>query len=288
MKLNLKGHTLDFSRKTCVMGILNVTPDSFWDGGKYASADDAVARGREMASQGADLIDVGGESTRPGGELVDGREEALRIRAVVEELAKSAGVPISVDTRKAAVAREMLEAGAHMVNDTSGLAFDPGMADVVRDFGVPVVIMHMRGVPGTMQTLTHYADVVSDVRRELGARVDYALGKGIKAESIVLDPGIGFAKTADQNVELIARLDELAEMGHPVLVGPSMKSFIGKTLGLEPGVRAEATIAACLAAAAGGASIVRVHDVVGVSRALAMFDYIQRFRQAQARKVTGC
>jgi len=288
MKLNLRGHTLDFSRKTCVMGILNVTPDSFYDGGKYAAADDAVARGREMASQGADLLDVGGESTRPGGRPVDDREEALRIRGVVEDLVRNAGVPVSIDTRKASVASEMLEAGAHMVNDTSGLGFDPGMADVVRDFGVPVVIMHMRGVPETMQTFTDYADVVTDVRRELGERVEYALGKGIKAENIVVDPGIGFAKTADQNVELIARLDELAEMGHPVLVGPSMKSFIGKTLGLEPGTRAEATIAACLAAAAGGASIVRVHDVAGVSRALAMFDYIRRSKRAQARKVTGC
>jgi dihydropteroate synthase len=175
-----------------------------------------------------------------------------------------------------------------MVNDTSGLGFDPEMADVVKDYGVPVVIMHMRGVPETMQTLTDYADVVTDVRRELGVRMDYALAKGIKPENIVLDPGIGFAKTADQNVEIIARLDEFAQMGQPILVGPSMKSFIGKTLGLEPGARGEATIAACLAAAAGGAGIVRVHDVAGVSRALAMFDYIRRFRRARTGKVAGC
>jgi len=287
MKLVLKGYTLDFARKTCVMGILNVTPDSFWDGGKYAQAEQAIARAREMVEQGADVIDVGGESTRPGGRRVGDREEASRIRGVVEALVSSVGAPISIDTRKASVAREMLALGAHMVNDTSGLAFDPDMAGVVREFDVPVVIMHMRGVPEDMQTFTTYGDVVSDVRRELGARVDFASSKGIRPENIVIDPGIGFAKTADQNVELIARLDEFSELEKPILIGPSMKSFIGKTLGLEPGDRGEATTAACVMAAARGANIVRVHDVAGVSKALAMFDCIRRFTVPEMPKVNG-
>lgn len=285
MKLELKGYTLDLARKTCVMGILNVTPDSFWDGGKYAQAEQAIERAREMAAQGADVIDVGGESTRPGGQPVGDSEEALRIRAVVRELLSSVQVPVSIDTRKASVAREMLALGAHMVNDTSGLAFDPNMAAVVSEFDVPVVIMHMRGVPENMQTLTAYGDVVADVRRELAARVDFALGRGVRPENIVLDPGIGFAKTADQNIELIARLDEFGEMGKPILIGPSMKSFIGKTLGLGPGDRGEATTAACVMAAARGANIVRVHDVAGVSRALAMFDYIKQFRAPETHRV---
>jgi dihydropteroate synthase len=285
MKLELKGYTLDLARKTCVMGILNVTPDSFWDGGKYAQAERAIERAREMATQGADVIDVGGESTRPGGQPVSDGEEADRIRAVVRELLSSVRVPVSIDTRKASVAREMLALGAHMVNDTSGLAFDPDMAAVVSEFDVPVVIMHMRGVPENMQTFTTYGDVVADVRRELAARVDFALVRGIRPENIVLDPGIGFAKTADQNIELIARLDEFGEMGKPILIGPSMKSFIGKTLGLEPGDRGEATTAACVMAAARGANIVRVHDVAGVSRALAMFDYIKQFRVPETHRV---
>jgi len=285
MKLNLRGHTLDLGRRTCIMGILNVTPDSFWDGGKYASAEQAIARARQMAAEGADLIDIGGESTRPSGQSVDAREESVRIRPVVEALVASLRIPISIDTRKASVARAMLEAGAHMVNDISALAFDPEMADVVREAGVPVVIMHMRGVPETMQTLTTYGDVVMDVRRELEARVEFALTKGIKPENIVLDPGIGFAKTAEQNVEIIARLDELAALGKPILVGPSMKSFIGKTLGLEPGDRGEATIAACLMAAAAGANIVRVHDVAGVAKAMAMFDLIRHSGKSEKQQV---
>ncbi|HVP56960.1 MAG TPA: dihydropteroate synthase [bacterium] len=285
MKLNLRGYQLDLGRRTCIMGILNITPDSFWDGGKYASTKQAIARAREMIAQGADVIDVGGESTRPGGAPVDQGEEASRIRDIVSELVATTRIPISIDTRKASVARAMLGLGAHMINDTSGLAFDPEMAEVASEFDVPVVIMHMRGVPETMQTYTIYGDVVADVRKELAARVAFALSKGIRSENIVLDPGIGFAKTGDQNVELIARLDELGDLGKPILVGPSMKSFIGKTLGLGPGDRGEATIAACIMAAARGANIVRVHDVAGVAKALAMFDYIKKFGVPEAHRV---
>jgi dihydropteroate synthase len=287
MKIVLRNHTLDLSARPHVMGILNVTPDSFYDGGAYMTPAAAVARAGEMASEGADIIDVGGESTRPGSPAIDAREEIRRIGPVIERLLADIGVPVSVDTRKAAVAAEMLGLGAHMINDVSGLAHDPGMARVVREFDVPVVIMHMRGTPETMQEMTTYGDVVAEVKQDLAERVRYAESSGIRPDRIVIDPGIGFAKTAAQNIEIIARLDEFADLGKPVLVGPSMKSFIGKTLGLEPGYRGEATIACCVAAAARGAHLFRVHEVAGVVRALAMADRINRMGRAEARKVSG-
>lgn len=287
MRLTLRDHILDLGARPHVMGILNVTPDSFFDGGRFADAEAAVARAWEMVSQGADIIDVGGESTRPGSRAVDAREEIDRIRPVVERLLAGAAVPISIDTRKAAVAAEMLELGAHMINDVSGLAHDLDMLGVVREFAVPVVVMHMRGTPETMQQMTGYGDVVSDVKRELALRVEAAEAAGVAAERIVIDPGIGFGKTAEQNVELIARLDELADLGKPILIGPSMKSFIGKTIGLEPADRAAATIACCVAASARGASLFRVHDVSGVVRALAMADRINRKSRAGKRQPGG-
>jgi dihydropteroate synthase len=269
------------------MGILNVTPDSFWDGGKYEAREQAVARAREMVAQGADLIDVGGESTRPGAAPIEARDEIGRIGPVVEDLVRSLPVPISVDTRKASVAREMLSLGAHMINDVSGLSFDPAMVDVVKEFDVPVVVMHMRGLPQDMQSRTGYEDVVADVRQELIERVRFAEESGIKPQNLIIDPGIGFAKTAQQNVELVARLDEFVGIGKPILIGPSMKSFIGKTIGLEPEDRLEATIACCVVAIANGASIVRVHDVAGVSKALAMFDEIRKMKRPETQKVNG-
>jgi dihydropteroate synthase len=276
MQITLRGHTLDLARKSCVMGILNMTPDSFYDGGRHTDVDDAVRLGEAMMADGADIIDVGGESTRPASVEVTSREEIGRIAPVVERLVRSLGVPISIDTRKAAVAKEMLALGAHMINDVSGLTFDPDMIKVVRDYDVPVVIMHMRGVPQTMQEMTTYKDVVSDVKRELVERVQFAEASGIRPENIVIDPGIGFAKTPQQNIEIIGRLDEFAEIGKPILIGPSMKSFIGRTLGLEPARRLEATIACCVLAAAKGAGIFRVHDVAAVSKALAMADLIRQ------------
>jgi dihydropteroate synthase len=287
MKIALRNHLLDLGARPHVMGILNVTPDSFYDGGEYAAADAAMTRARQMASEGADIIDIGGESTRPGSPAVDAREEIRRIGPVVEGLLAGIGVPISIDTRKAAVAAEMLGLGAHMINDVSGLTHDPKMAEVARKFDVPVVIMHMRGTPETMQQLTAYADVVTEVKQELAERVRYAEASGIGPDRIVIDPGIGFAKTALQNVEIIARLDEFADLGKPVLIGPSMKSFIGKTLGLEPDDRGEATIACCVAAAARGAQLFRVHDVAGVARALAMADRINKIARPEARKVNA-
>ena len=280
MELRLRDFVFPLGRRTIVMGILNVTPDSFFDGGRYATAEAAVGRALEIVKGGADIIDIGGESTRPAAPPVSAEEEARRIRPVVEALVEKGNVPISIDTRRAPVAREMLELGAHMINDVSGLTFDEAMPGVVRDHAVPVVIMHMRGTPADMQNFTDYEDVVADVRRELSERVEAAERAGVRPENIVIDPGIGFSKTAEQCLEIIANLNELLDLGKPILVGPSRKSFIGKIFGLEPQDRLEATIASCIVGVGNGAAMVRVHDVKSVSRALRMFEGLGRYDRA--------
>jgi dihydropteroate synthase len=277
----MRDSTLAFGDRPVIMGVLNVTPDSFYDGGAYADADAAVRRAREMVREGADIIDVGGESTRPKARPVSADDELARIRPVVEALVAAGDIPISVDTRRASVAREMLEVGAHMINDVSGLRFDADMPLVIRDHNVPVVIMHMRGTPENMQERTDYEDVVTDVKRELSERVEAAEKAGIDPESIVVDPGIGFSKTAEQCAELIGRLDEFLELGKPILIGPSRKSFIGKTLGLDKEDRLEATISCCIVGVTKGASVVRVHDVAPVSRALRMLEEFGRYRNTR-------
>ncbi len=275
MDLRLRDYRLDIGNRPLIMGILNVTPDSFWDGGRHHQPGLAISKAHELLEQGADIIDVGGESTRPGSEPVSADEETRRIGPVVERLVKELNAPISIDTRKSEVAERMLELGAHMINDISGLIHDPGMVDVVRRFDVPIVIMHMRGTPENMQSHTHYQDVVQDVRAELLERVAWAEANGIRAENIIIDPGMGFAKTAEQCIEMLARLQEFRDLGYPILVGPSRKSFIGKTVGLIPEQRLEATIAACVVAVMKGASIVRVHDVGEVARALRLVQVIR-------------
>jgi dihydropteroate synthase len=252
-----------------VMGILNVTPDSFSDGGRFLDLDDAVRRAREMAVQGADLIDLGGESTRPGSAEVSADEEAARVVPVLRALRDALDLPLSVDTRKATVAREALAAGAQVVNDVSGLA-DEGMADAVAPSGAGLVLMHMRGTPATMQGLTDYADVVEDVAAELSVSLARADAAGIARERVVLDPGIGFAKTAEQNLQLIASLRRLeARLGRPVLLGASRKAFIGALLGGVPAAERDAgTVGACVAGLARGARLFRVHDVRGARQAL--------------------
>lgn len=252
-----------------VMGILNLTPDSFSDGGRFVGIDDAVRRAREMASEGADLLDLGGESTRPGAAEVSTDEEAARVVPVLRALRDALDLPLSVDTRKAAVAREALTAGAHVVNDVSGLA-DPGMAAAVAPSGAGVVLMHMRGTPATMQGLAEYDDVVDDVAAELAASLARADAAGIVRERVVLDPGIGFAKTAEQNLALIASLRRLeGRIGRPVLLGPSRKAFIGALLGGVPAAERDAgTVGACVAGLARGARIFRVHEVRAARQAL--------------------
>jgi len=252
--------------RICVMGVLNVTPDSFSDGGRYASLDAAVQHGLQMRAEGADLIDVGGESTRPGARRVEPAEELRRIRPVVEALAAE-GVPLSVDTYRASVAEAALEAGAVVVNDVSGGLADPAMAAVVRAAGCPWILMHWRGHSDRMAELARYDDVVADVRRELCARVDAALAAGVAADRLVIDPGLGFAKTAAHNWALLHALPSLVADGLPVLVAASRKSFLGTLLAAPDGTprpvgeREDATTAITAAVALAGAWGVRVHEV---------------------------
>ena len=243
-----------------VMGIVNVTPDSFSDGGVNFRAEDAVASARRMAEEGAAIVDVGGESTRPGADPVSAEEELGRIEPVLEQLA---GLPVSIDTAKAEVARRALELGAELVNDVTALRADPGLAEVVADSGAYLCLMHMQGEPRTMQTEPRYDDVVSEVKAFLEDRLRFAVGAGIAEERVCLDPGIGFGKTVEHNFELIRRLDEIASLGRPVVVGFSRKSSLGKILGDPEATTGplSASIAAAVTAYERGATILRVHDV---------------------------
>lgn len=243
------------------MGVLNVTPDSFSDGGRWTDVDAAVSHGRAMFAAGAALIDVGGESTRPGAERVEAAEEGARVVPVVAALA-AAGVPVSIDTTRAVVAERALEAGAVLVNDVSGGRADPDLARVVAAAGVPLVLMHWRGHSKDMQQLATYDDVVAEVRAELLACVDAAVAVGVSPERLVLDPGLGFAKQPHHNWALLHQLDDLLALGFPVLVGASRKSFLGDLLGDRPPTgRDDATAAVTALAAAAGVWMVRVHDV---------------------------
>ncbi|MGR6322554.1 dihydropteroate synthase [Micromonospora soli] len=259
-----------------VMGVLNVTPDSFSDGGRYADLDAAVGHGVRLRQAGADLVDVGGESTRPGADRVDAATEIARVLPVIRELS-AAGIPVSIDTSRARVAEAALGAGADVVNDVSGGLADPDMARVVRDAGYPWVLMHWRGHSREMRDLATYTDVVADVRAELSQRVDAALAAGVAADRIIIDPGLGFAKTAAHNWELSARLPELVDLGFPLLFGASRKSYLGRLLSDADGGprptsgREAATIATSLLAVAAGAWGVRVHDVRGTTDALAVW-----------------
>lgn len=244
-----------------VMGVVNVTPDSFSDGGRYLDRQDAVVHGVAMYKRGADVIDIGGESTRPGAQRIEAAEEIARVVPVIRALVAE-GVPVSVDTMRASVAVAALEAGASIVNDVSGGLADPEMAAVVAAARVPYVLMHWRGHSTEMDSLARYDDVVTDVRSELLERVEAALAAGVAESSIVLDPGLGFAKLGDHNWELLQRLDELVELGFPVLVGASRKRFLGTLLGNRPpDGREDATAAVSALAAFNGAWGVRVHDV---------------------------
>ena len=255
------------------MGVLNVTPDSFSDGGQYAEPDRAIAHARAMLAAGADLIDVGGESTRPGAAPVAAAEELRRVLSVIERLS---GTVVSVDTTKAEVAARALAAGARIVNDISALRFDPQMARVVSEAGAGLVLMHMQGSPATMQEHPHYDDVVGEVREFLAERIAFAESMGVRKSQIAVDPGIGFGKTVEHNLELLARLDQLRSLGCAVLVGTSRKSFIGKLLGREVGERRWGTAATVAWAVARGANIVRVHDVAEMADVVRMTEALQR------------
>ena len=254
---------------TKLMGVVNVTPDSFSDGGLYLDPEAAIAHGRELTEAGAEILDVGGESTRPGAAPVDAAEELRRVVPVIQGLG-GAGCAISVDTSKAPVAAAALEAGATIVNDVTALRGDPEMASLCADRDATVVLMHMLGEPRTMQDDPRYDDVVAEVKAFLAGRLEAAVAAGIAEEDVWLDPGIGFGKTAAHNMELLRRLGELRDLGRPLVIGTSRKSFIGRVDGSGPGERLGGTIASSVLAAAEGAEVLRVHDVAEVSQALAV------------------
>jgi dihydropteroate synthase len=262
MKLFLKHRTLD-KPDPLVMGILNVTPDSFSDGGRYLKADEAVTRAEEMVDAGADIIDIGGESTRPGATAVGEDEEMERVIPVIRRIKESWDIPISIDTYKARVARAAVEeAGADMVNDISALRFSAGMAGTVAQLNVPVVLMHIRGLPGTMQDQPRYGDVIAEIHDYLGERIEFAVAGGIAREKIILDPGIGFGKRVEDNIAIIRQLKRLNDFSLPLLIGISRKSFLGKITGeAAADKRIGETLTAGVMAILNGASIIRVHDV---------------------------
>jgi dihydropteroate synthase len=243
------------------MGVLNVTPDSFSDGGSFPEGDAAVARGLALFEAGADIVDVGGESTRPGASRVGADEERRRVVPVLRDLRARGAGPLSVDTTKAEVARAALDAGADLVNDVSGFAFDPGIAPLVAQRKVPAVVMHLRGAWDEVHRAPSYDDVMGEVRAELAVSLARGESAGIAREMLLVDPGLGFAKDAGHSLEVLRRLPELAGLDRPVLVGPSRKSFLGKVLDLPVGERLFGTAAAVAAAVLGGAHLVRVHDV---------------------------
>jgi dihydropteroate synthase len=258
-------------RAPVIMGVVNVTPDSFSDGGLFLDADAAVEHGRRLASEGAAILDVGGESTRPGSEPVPEEEELRRVLPVVEQLAAGGGARVSIDTTKAGVARAALEAGATIVNDVSAFRFDPGLAAVVAESAADCCLMHMLGEPRTMQRDPRYDDVVSDIKAFLEERLAFATSEGVREERVWLDPGIGFGKTVEHNLELLRRLDEIVAIGRPVVIGTSRKSFLGKLAGgRDEGERLPGTIATNVVALERGATIFRVHDVAQNADALAV------------------
>ena len=270
--IKCKGRDLQIGRRTYIMGIINVTPDSFSEDGLWGDLEKVAQRARAFASEGADLIDVGGESTRPGAAPVEIEEELKRVIPAIERIAAEVEIPISIDTYKSVVAQKALEKGASMINDTTALRGDPGMVQVAVQSGVPVVLMHMKGMPKTMQEMPVYDDVVAEIIEFFRDRIEVALAAGVKEENIIIDPGIGFGKTVEHNLEILKRLREFKVLGRTILIGTSRKSFIGKVLGLPTEERLEGTAATVAAAIMNGADIVRVHDVKAMVRVARMAD----------------
>jgi len=276
MKLAWKNFDFDFSKRTYVMGILNVTPDSFSDGGLFFDHSDAVRRALQMVEDGADIIDIGGESTRPGSEPVPLSEELNRTIPVIEALAKKVSVPISIDTYKAEVARRALDAGASIVNDITGLRFDPEMRHVVAKYGVPVVVMHIKGTPRDMQKDPQYEALMPEILDYLRESIRIAYEAGIAGDRVIIDPGIGFGKTFEQNLSIIHNLRDFTLLEKPMLIGVSRKAFIGHILGgVPPGERLEGTAAAVAISIMNGANIIRVHDVKEMVKVAKVADAIK-------------
>lgn len=275
----VRNHTFDWGKRTYLMGVLNVTPDSFSDGGQFYTLEAARDQAQRLVACGADLLDVGGQSTRPQAEAVSLEEELQRVIPVIQAIRQTSDIPISIDTTKAQVAEAAVAAGADIVNDISGATYDSAMLPTVARLQVPIVLMHIRGTPKTMQQLTDYTDLVGEILSFLRQRAEAAISAGVSAQRIALDPGIGFAKTYHQNLEILRQLGTFRALGYPLLVGVSRKSFIGHILEQpNPQERQWGTAAANCAAVAGGADIVRVHDVFEMSQVCRVADAIWRSR----------
>lgn len=269
-------YNFDLDSKTFIMGILNITSDSFFDGGTYFRENDAVKHGLKMAAEGADIIDVGGESTRPFSDPLPLDEEVRRVIPVIKTLAQEIDIPISIDTYKSEVASQAIEAGATMVNDISALKFDPAMGQLVADAGVPIVLMHMKGTPKNMQTNPTYKDLFGEIIDFLRKAIEQAISSGIKRDVIIIDPGIGFGKSFDDNLKIINNLHTFSSLGQPLLVGTSNKAFIGHLLGLSVESRENGTMATVAASVLNGANIVRVHNVKATKETVTMIDAIMK------------
>ncbi|MBM3211000.1 dihydropteroate synthase [Candidatus Poribacteria bacterium] len=267
---------LEFGQRTLIMGILNVTPDSFSDGNLFKSFESAVKHGVMMAAEGADIIDIGGESSRPGSQPVPEEVEASRVLPVIEELAKRIQIPISIDTYKASIAKKALEKGASIINDISALRWDPDMSPLIASKKVPVVLMHIKGTPKDMQINPHYDHLMTEIISFFNERIEYAVKSGISNHQIIIDPGIGFGKSLDHNLEIIRHLKDLKPLNKPILIGTSRKAFIGKILNLPVNERVEGTAATVAISIANGADIIRVHDVKEMARVARIADAIVR------------
>jgi dihydropteroate synthase len=273
--ITIRNKEYNLYQRTHIMGILNVTPDSFSDGGEYFDLDKAVDRALEMEEEGADIIDIGGESTRPGAEKVTIQEEERRVIPVIEKLSSRLSIPISIDTYKSHIAEHALKAGASLVNDISGLRFDPAMADMVAKYKVPVVIMHIQGTPKNMQKNPVYKNLLKDIKSYLAESITIAVKAGIAKNKIIVDPGIGFGKTLEDNLRLINKLSFFHTLQCPILIGVSRKSFIGNILNLNEKDRILGTAAAVAASVIQGANIVRVHDVKEMVQVVTLTDRIR-------------
>ncbi len=277
MRLVWNNFSLDFSQKTYILGILNITPDSFSGDGLHFDKSKAVDHALRLTDEGADIIDIGGESTRPGSDPVTAEEEIGRIIPVIAVLAKKVNIPLSVDTYKAEVARRALDAGASIVNDISGMRFDAEMPEVVSEHKVPVILMHIKGNPKVMQVSPSYTELIPEIVDYLRNSIRLALKFGIPEDKIIIDPGIGFGKTSDHNLEIINNLQKFTALGKPVLIGPSRKAFLGKILGGAPAAeRLEATAAAVAISIMKGANMIRVHDVKEMVKVAKVADAIKR------------
>lgn len=273
----VRGQTFDWGTRTYVMGVLNITPDSFSDGGQFNTLEKAQEQARSLIEAGADILDIGGQSTRPQAIEVTLEAELERVLPVIQAIRQESQIPISIDTTRSAVARAAIAAGADLVNDISGATFDPEMLATVADLAVPIVLMHIRGNPQTMQQFTDYQDLIGEIGDFLSERIRAAVKAGIDRHQIMVDPGIGFAKTYEQNLEILRYLSRFQGLGCPVLVGPSRKSFIGHILNQpNPQERVWGTAAACCAAIASGADVVRVHDVGAIKDVCQVADAIYR------------